>query len=56
MIELLLRLAKAGAAAALGVIVFAIVVVLGEPPSATLGLICWVSAAVFILLVQESPL
>ena len=54
--EILLRLAKAGAAAALGIVVFAIAVALGEQPSLTLGLICWLSAAAFILLVQESPL
>lgn len=54
--EILLRLAKAAAAAALGLIVFAIAVGLGEQPSVTLGLLCFLSGAAFILLVQESPL
>ena len=55
-IEFLLRLAKAAAAGAVGLIVFAIAVATGEAPSLTLGLLCWLSGAAFILLVQESPL
>ena len=54
--EILLRLAKAGVAALLGAVVFAIAVWLGEPPSVTLGLLSWLSGAAFILIVQESPL
>jgi len=54
--EILLRLAKAGIGALLGAVVFAAAVALGEQPSVTLALLCWISAAAFILIVQESPL
>jgi hypothetical protein len=54
--EILLRLAKAGIGVLLGALVFAIAVWLGETPSVTLALLCWISAAAFILIVQESPL
>ena len=55
-IEVLLRLVKPIAATAIGIIVFAVAVGLGEPASVTLGLICWLAGAAFILLIQESPL
>jgi hypothetical protein len=52
-IEVLLRLAKAGAAAILGLILYAVlVVVLGVAGSAELALLCWLSGAAFILLVE----
>jgi hypothetical protein len=55
--EILLRLAKAGAATLLGIIVFAIVSgPLGARPTVELGLLCWLSAAAFVLLVETSPL
>ncbi len=55
--ELLLRLAKAGVAALLALILFAIVTgPVGEPGTASLALLCWLSASAFILLVQESPI
>ena len=55
--EILLRLAKAGAAALLGVILFAIVSgPLGAAPTVELGLLCWLSAAAFVLLVETSPI
>ncbi len=54
--EILLRLAKAGIGVLLGALVFAIAVWLGETPSVALALLCWISAAAFILIVQESPL
>jgi len=54
--ELLLRLVKPTAAALLGLLVFAVAVILGEPASFALALLSWLSAAAFILLVQESPL
>jgi hypothetical protein len=54
--EILLRLAKAGIGVLLGAVVFAVAVWLGEQPSVTLGLLSWLSAGVFILIVQESPL
>jgi hypothetical protein len=55
--EILLRLAKAVAAAFLGAIVWMVCVgPLGAEPSVTLGLLCWLSGAGFILVVQESPI
>ena len=51
--EILLRLAKAGIAAVLGLIVFAILVgPLGVAASAELALLCWLSGAAFVLLVE----
>lgn len=55
--EILLRLAKAGAAAILGLIVYLVVVgPLGVAGSVELALLCWLSGAAFILLVQTGPL
>jgi len=52
-IEILLRLAKAGIAAILGLIVFGILVgPLGVTASAELALLCWLSGAAFVLLVE----
>ena len=55
--EILLRLAKAGAALVLGLIVYLVLVgPLGVTPSAELALLSWLSGAVFILLVETSPI
>ena len=55
--EILLRLAKALAAAVLGLIVWVVAVgPLGAQGSVELVLLCWLSAAAFILLVEESPI
>jgi hypothetical protein len=55
--EILLRLAKAGAAAILGVVLYAVLVgPLGVIGSAELALLCWLSGAAFILLVETSPI
>ena len=55
--EILLRLAKAGAALILGLIVYLVAVgPLGQPGSVELGLLCWLSGAAFILLVETSPI
>ncbi len=54
--ELLLRLIKPAVAALLGGVLYIALTAYGVPPSAHLLLICWVSAAALILLVQESPL
>jgi hypothetical protein len=55
--EVLLRLSKALAAALLAVVAWLVcVVILGAEPSVVLGLLCWLAAAAFILLVQESPI
>ena len=52
-IEILIRLAKAGLAAVLGVVLY--VVLVGparQPASAELALLCWLSGAAFVLLVE----
>ena len=55
--EILLRLAKAGAAAVVGIVLYAILVgVLAATPSAELALLSWLSGAAFILLVETSPI
>ena len=51
--EILLRLAKAGIALVLGVILYAVAVgPVGASGSVELALLCWLSAAAFILLVE----
>jgi hypothetical protein len=53
----LLRLAKAGVAAVLGLVVFVVAVALfGESPSVPLALLAWLAGAAFVLLVETSPL
>lgn len=55
--ELMLRLLKPLASALIAVVLYLVVTgPLGEPGSTTLALVCWLSAAAFLLLVQESPL
>jgi hypothetical protein len=55
--EILLRLAKAAAAAVLGILLYAVLVgPLAVPGTAELALLCWLSGAAFILLVETSPL
>lgn len=55
--EVLLRLAKAAAAAILGLIVYAVLVgLLGVTGSAELALLCWLGGAAFILLVETGPI
>jgi hypothetical protein len=54
--EVLLRLVKPMAAVLLGLLVYVVATALGEPGSVALALLSWLSAAAFILLVQESPL
>ncbi len=55
--EILLRLAKAGVALVLGIVLYLVLVgplaVTGSPE---LALLCWLSGAAFILLVETSPL
>ena len=51
--EILLRLAKAGIAALLGVVLYVVLVgPLGATGSVELALLCWLSAAAFVLLVE----
>ena len=55
--EILLRLAKAGAALVLGIVVYLVLVgPFGVPGSPELALLCWLSGAAFILLVETSPI
>ncbi len=54
--EILLRLVKPAIALVLGLVVYLIAIALGEPGSVALALLSWLSAAAFILLVQEGPL
>jgi len=54
--EILLRLLKPAAAALIGLVIYLIATWLGEPGSVTLALLAWLSAAAFILLIQEGPI
>ncbi len=55
--EILLRLAKAGAAAVLGLVLYLVLVgPFGQPATVELALLSWLSGAAFILLVETSPL
>jgi len=55
--EILLRLAKAVAALVVGVILWVMLVgPLGATASPELALLCWLSGAAFILLVESSPI
>ena len=52
--EILLRLAKAGIALVLGVVLYLILVgPFGAAASAELALLCWLSGAAFVLLVES---
>jgi hypothetical protein len=55
--EILLRLAKAAVALVLGVILYLVLIgPFGVGGSAELALLCWLSGAAFILLVETSPI
>ena len=55
--EILLRLAKAGVALILGLVVWVVMVgPVGATGSPELALLCWLSGAAFILLVETSPI
>jgi hypothetical protein len=55
--ELILRLAKAGVAFLVGIVIFAILIgPLGLTPTAEIALLSWLSGAAFILLVESSPI
>jgi hypothetical protein len=55
--EILLRLLKAGVALVVGLLVWLVAVgPLGVPGSVELALLCWLSGAAFILLVESSPI
>jgi hypothetical protein len=56
-VEILLRLAKAAAALLVGLVIWIVLVgPLGATASAELALLCWLSGAAFILLVESSPI
>jgi hypothetical protein len=55
--EILLRLAKLGAAGLIGAVLFLIAVgPVRVAPSFEVAALCWISAAVALLLVESSPL
>jgi hypothetical protein len=55
--EILLRLAKALAALVVAVVLWIVLVpVIGVAASPELALLCWLSGAAFILLVESSPI
>ena len=55
--EILLRLAKAGAATVVGVAVYGVAIgPLGAAPGVELALLSWLVGASFILLVETSPI
>jgi hypothetical protein len=55
--EILLRLAKLGAAGIIGAVLYLIAVMpLGVAPSFELAALCWIAAAVALLLVESSPI
>ena len=55
--EILLRLLKAAAALVVGLVAWLVLVgPLGVAASPELALLCWLSAAAFILLVESSPI
>ena len=54
-VEILLRLAKAGIAALIGIVLYLVLVgPLAVAGSAELALLCWLSGAAFVLLVETS--
>jgi hypothetical protein len=55
--EILLRLLKAVAAGVVGLIIWLVIVgLLGVPATVEIALLCWLSGAAFILLVESSPI
>ncbi len=56
-VEILLRLAKAGAALVVGALVYLVATgPLGASASVELALLSWLAGAAFILLVESSPI
>jgi hypothetical protein len=55
--EVLLRLAKAAVALLVGILVWVVLVgPVGVPGTPELALLCWLSGAAFVLLVESSPI
>ena len=55
LVEIGLRLLKAAAAALLGLLLYVVLVALGNTGGVELALLCWLSGAAFILLVETGP-
>jgi hypothetical protein len=56
-VEILLRLAKVGAATVIGAVAWLLLVgPLGASPSVELGLLAWLVGAAVVLLVENSPI
>ena len=57
LVEVVLRLAKAGVAFIVGTLIFAVLIGPGGAvPTPELALLSWLSGAAFILLVESSPI
>ncbi len=55
--EVILRLAKAGVALLVGILIFGVLIgPVGATPTAELALLSFLSGAAFILLVESSPI
>lgn len=54
--EIALRLLKAAAAGILGLVLYLLLVSLGTAGSVELALLCWLSGAAFVVLVETSPI
>jgi hypothetical protein len=56
LVEIGLRLLKAAAAGVLGLLLYLVLMALGNTGGVELALLCWLSGAAFILLVETGPL
>ena len=54
--EIALRLLKAAAAGILGLVLYLVLISLGTAGSVELALLCWLSGAAFVVLVETSPI
>ena len=54
--EIALRLLKAAAAGILGLVLYLVLISLGTTGSVELALLCWLSGAAFVVLVETSPI
>ena len=54
--EIGLRLLKAAAAGLVGLILYVVLIALGNPGGVELALLCWLGGGAFILLVESGPL
>ena len=56
LVEIGLRLLKAAAALVLGLVLYIVLLAVGNTGGVELALLCWLSGAAFILLVETGPL